>query len=389
MRHFCLCILSSIIIVSGCSKQTIDNGNVEIIPIDYSQSEKLSMEDVFSKIEVIGLEGNSDSYVRNVDDLIYKDGYYYIVDNQSIVAFDSVGKYCYNSIKRNGRGHNEYISLNGWYIEGGDIYIMDNSGTVKRYDSLLNLKHMYSVPMKNVYYYSEIERISDDIVVLSSKDKDLTFFWNFYSLSGNEVVGSFKVKNMKVGGIGFGGYKRYIRNDNQVLYRFSDNGYTLYRIDENDFSLKEAYKYSVNKDVFDPSQIDDSEKIGNYLVKHHRDFIVLMDSKINNNMLVSKIGYIPVEGTLKGDVKISFYSIKSGVQRLIDNKFTGNKFINTINYLDDTAIYTAIIVNSVDNLQNMYDDKLLDDSSRKILEKVDETTNVLIFKYSLRSDILQ
>lgn len=375
------------IIVSGCSKQPIVNGDVEIIPIDYTQSEKLSMGDVFSKIEVIELEGNSNSYLRDIEDLFVQDGYYYIIDHQSIVVFDSVGNYCYNTIKRKGRGPNEYISLNGWYINESNTYIMDNSGTVRKYDSHLNMIEEYSVPMKNVYYYSEIERVTEEIVVLSSKDHDNTFIWNFYSIPRNKIIGSYKVKKMITGGIGFGGFKRYIRNNNQVLYRFSDNGYSLYRIDEKDCSLKEAYRYVINQDVFNPAKVDESEKIGEFLFKHYKEYIILMDSKINNSLLVSKIGYLPVEGTLNGNVKLSFFSIINSNQRLIDNNFIGNKFLNTINYLDDNAIYTAI--NSVEGLANIYDDQLLDDSSRKILQKVNDNTNALIFKYYLKKDILE
>ena len=381
-------LIIGLFIMFSCSDRTRVDGNVEVIPIDFDKFEKVDMRDVFSKIEVVILEGGLDSYIKWPEELFVYNGYYYILDDNTIYVFDSLGNYCYNTKNRRGRGPNEYFALNGHYIVDEDICIMENDGTILKYDSLLNLKEKYSVPLKGSYFYSEIMPLSDDILALNgpNSDKDSTF-WNFYSISKNKIVGSCCMPEFLDGAIfAFGGLKKYLCNDKQVLYRPKDNGYSLYRLNKDDYSVTKAYRYDVGDDAFDASEVDESQTISSFLLENYQKYIILMDLKLNNRYLVSRIGYIAYNGLMKGNMRLSFYSLEDGKQRLIDHLFVGDKCLLSIDYLDDSAIYT--ITNHCDDVEYLYDDSLIDEDSRNRLKNVNDDSNALIFKYYLRDDIL-
>ena len=110
-----------------------------------------------------------------------------------------------------------------------------------------------------------------------------------------------------------------------------------------------------------------------------------MFMSFNNNYLISTLGHLPVHGFLGTDMRLSFYSLKDGHQRLFDYFFEGNKYIRTMDIVDDRCIQT--FVNDYDDLNNLYDEKLLDEKSKQVLKGVNDETNALIIKYYFRTDI--
>lgn len=368
-------------IMHGCSNKRSFDGNVEVIPIDFDKSEKVSMGDIFSHIEVISLEESPDAYLKDIDEIYIQNNNYYIKDHQTLFVFDSLGNLKYNTRNRYGRGSNEYFSMNGHFIEkNGDITVMDWNGKILRYDPSLNLKESYKVPLKGVDYYDDIFQIDDDILVLStSPSKNDSVYWNFYSISKRKIVGSY-IKELRTDGIRYGGSANYIRNDNQVLFRAQNNGYSLYRVNPGNYTIEEAYRYEPLKDKFDPSKVDASETTAEYLDKHSNEFIYLKYLKMSNKYIVSILG-----NSDNIESVICFYSLEDGRTRLINRRFNNEKFIS-MDYLDDSAIY--FIPYSFEGIENAYDDSLLDEDSRNRLKNVNDDTNALIFKYYLRDDIL-
>lgn len=382
-------LLMSIFVVGGCSDKTIVNGNVEVIPIDFDKYEEVTMSDIVSRIEVVILEGVSDSYLSGCDILSVKNNCFYIERDQAVFVFDSIGKFKYSTKTRQGRGHNEYYSFNGHYItKGGDIGLVQHDGKVLKYDSLLNFSERYSIPLKNVPYYIDIMSVSDDILAASNSTTGDSILWNFYSISRKKIVGSYCMSGVRNRGIYFGGTNHYLVNENQVLYRINDNGYSLFRLNIDDFSFTEAYKYDLGGYAFNFSDVDESEDMSSFISNNYQKYVILMDLKMNNKYLISRIGYLPVEGLVKGDTRLSFYSLENGKQRLINQKFKKDKFISSIDFLNDSTIYSFYNYRSYEGIDYFYEDSLLDEDSRKRLKDVDDDTNALIFKYYLRDDIL-
>lgn len=383
-----LCLIICTLTLCGCSNTTKVNGNVEVIPIDFDKSEKVAMGDIFSKIEVITLEGGPDSYLKGAKDLKMKNGVYYLQDGQSVYSFDKTGRFIYSTKGRRGRGAQEYFAANDFYVsDAGNICILENTGDVSEYDSLLSLKNKYKVPLKNVYFYGDFMPLSKDILVVSTSHiKNDSTFWNFFSIPKNKIVGSYVISGIKKGGFHFGGSSKYLSNKGQTLYKLSFSSYSLYRLNPDDCTVTEAYRYDLGKYAFDISDIDELEDVTTFLQNNYKKYIFLMDMKMNNKYLISRIGYLPFDGSLNSDIRLSFYSLADGRQRLFDNHFYNDKCILDMYWADDSAIYS--FMNVYDEIENFYEDSLLDEGSRNRLKNVNDDTNALIFKYYLRDDIL-
>ena len=83
---------------------------------------------------------------------------------------------------------------------------------------------------------------------------------------------------------------------------------------------------------------------------------------------------------------LSFYSLESGKHRLINNLFENNKSILGFDYMNDSCLY--LFNNYFELNQFLYEESLLDDKSKKILDGVNDETNGLIFKYYFTDNIL-
>lgn len=377
-------IIIGCVLTLNCSNKVEISGNAEVIPINFNDYEQLSLKDLFSKIEVVELEGSTGSYLSDPSGFLVNDGKFFIRDRQSIFVFDSDGSFLYDTSKRNGRAKYEYISVNFFGVLDGDVGILDFDGKFIVYDSLLNIKALYVAPLDKVNYYSGFAQLSDDIIVLSSENINKSeIVWSFFSKSKGEIVKTSYANKVRSDGMSFGKSRLYYKNDSITLYRIKNNGYSLYELNPNTFTLSERYRYDVGKDIFLQSDVDESESVANYLVKHQSDYILLREALINNKYLIAKVGYL--DGLKKNGIRLSIYSLKDGRQRLINNLFDNEKWIS-IDYLDDDCIYTY--VNNYSNMNHLYEDDLLDEKSRRILKGVNNNTNSLVFKYYLKEDIL-
>jgi hypothetical protein len=78
--------------------------------------------------------------------------------------------------------------------------------------------------------------------------------------------------------------------------------------------------------------------------------------------------------------------LESGKHRLINNLFENNKSILGFDYMDDSCLY--LFNNYFELNQFLYEESLLEDKSKKILDGVNDETNGLIFKYYFTDNIL-
>lgn len=382
-------ILSFIIgmmVISGCSEHSVIYGNGEVIPIDFDKFEQLSMSDVVSKIEVIELEGNDSCYLVNPMTIQMYDGNIYMRDQHAVYVFDEEGRFIFNTSKRRGRGRNEYFSVNDYNVIDGNVGIMNHDGRIFVYDSLLNARKVYDVPRNRVLYYMDYALLNDDIMALSVQSGD-SVIWNFYSTTKDKIVGSCYLSKEKKGGYRFGTSRRYISNDSLVLYRSPDNGYSYFALNPQDYTVSERFRYDVGERAFSPKAVKKDESITSYLERHPREFVIVMETLINNRFILSRVGYIePWDGPDDGTLRLSFYDLKKGTQRLINDRFNNGKMIIGLDYMDDTCI--ASFINDYSYIDLLYEDSLLDDKSRQILKGVNDGTNGLIIKYYFKEDIL-
>lgn len=382
-------ILLSLVFLSltCCVKTTSGGREAKVITISADDCERVSMNDLFSRIEVIILEGDSiESCLSQPEEISYHNGSYYIKDRQAVYVYDSIGNFKYSTASRFGRGHNEYFSANGYYIDNGIVYIMDWNGIIRGYDSYLNTTETISVKTDGVGYYDGVARLSDDILVLSNENSHTeTILWSFYSKSKEKVVRTVRINNDATrDNVYFG--RHYLSNDSILLYRPFDNEYSLYRVDPGILSVYEAIRYDVGKNALDRSLAGNSESVASHIVKNYQNLSLLMDIGINNKFIISRIGCVPMQGFQNSEIRLSVYSLKDGRNRLLDNVMTGNKWLMSIDYMDDNCIYT--ILNSYEGIEHLYEDSLLDDESGKNLKRINDDINAVIIRYQLKEDLI-
>ena len=388
MRNYIGALLPFIgfMILCSCSDNTAANGDAEIISIDFDKYESLSMSDIVSKIEIIELEGDTDSYLVNPMGLEVDGGNFYLRDQHAVFAFNGNGKFMYNTLNRRGRAGNEYFSINDYTVRDGNVYIMNHDGKIVVYDPDLNLKESYQIPADNSFF-RDFCLFDQNNLALSSLTRD-TIVWQFYSKTQGKTYGSCYLSGIKMGGYRFGKIRSYISNDEMVLYRLPDNGYSYYTLNPVDCTVTERFRYDVGeKYSFSPSDVGDDERITRYLDSHPREYVIAMETLLNNSFILTRLGYIEqLDDPDDGTYRLSFYSLKDGHQRLINNKFVNGKWIIGLDYMDDTCIYS--FENDYTYLDRLYEDSLLDEESRRILRTVNDDTNGLIIKYHLRNDIM-
>ena len=378
-----------VILICGCNNTDSISDNVDIITIDFDNCESVAMSDLFTKIEVIELEGNSESYLKGPHLIEIYNGKIYLKDQHAVFVFNSDGKFLYNTKQRRGNAGNEYFAVNDFCVIDNNVCIMDYDGSVYVYDSVLNLNELYHVPMNGVLFYKEIVNLNNDILVLSGPAKGDTLVWNCYSKSKDKIVETHYLSGIRGGGINYGRNKAYITNDNLAIYRLPDNGYSYYNINRDDYTMAERFRYDVGKYSFNPSKVDKNESIVSYIDEHERDLVVAMETQINNNFILCRLGYplvyIEESNTLTPNC-LSFYSLNNGKHRVVNNVFENNKSIIGFDYMDDNCLYSYNDYYFAN--QFMYEASLLDDKSKQILKNINDETNALIFKYYFRNDIL-
>ena len=383
---FCVSVIS-------CRNSSTDS-DVQIIPIKFDKYEKVAMSDIISKIEVIEMDNDTLALMADPAIMRVENNHYYILDGavHSILVFDSTGHFLCNTKSRRGRGHNEHINPNDYYVENGLICVMDFDGTILKYDLSLNMIKKFKPTHPEAGFYGNVFPLSDDILAFASPASGF-----FYSISKDSVIGNYDISGIRTGGFTFQ-RQRYFQNDSMVLFRFTNNGYSLYMVDKDDMSVKEAYRYTVNQDMFDMSKVDKETNIRDYLKDKEFKFCFLRHMNINNRYMISCIGYLHqneddwLDYELKANKnRLSIYSFENGRNRLLDYVFKDDKFIFEFTSMDNEAIYT-IIDPGMDDLErilpHLYDENLMDPDSRQRIEHVNDDANCIIIKYYLRDDIL-
>lgn len=371
------CLISIIIgfLLAGCSKNTRAYGDGKVISVDFDKREQLSFCDIFSRIEIIELEGSKQSYLTDPVSLQVNHDNFYLKDQHAIIAFDKNGKFLFSTAKRRGRARNEYFTINDYFVIDNNIYILDYDSKILVYDEELNVKAIHHIHSKNNENYIAFALINTDLIALTGIGND----WLFYSLSKKQIIGTDKINNIKTGGFAFGQSRKLISNDSLTLFRIPDNGNSYCYIDPYKCSVTELFHYDFGRQTFNPATVDKNKTIKSFLLEHTREYVIAMETQINNKFILTRLGYLEeLEDPRDGSFGISFYSLKTGETMLVNNIFNNGKWISNLDFMDDKCIYSCITDYS--NIHELIDEKLLDSESKQIIQNLNNDTNCLIIK---------
>lgn len=182
----CVCMLS-------CSNNTAMHDLTEIVinPLDVKESYDIA-NDVETEWNMIPLETNLDCLINHIDNLVYKNGTYYILDKTAatIFLFDDEGKFL-SKLDEKGSGPGEYLGIDAFTVIGKNIWISDVN---KRY--LIE----YNENMQFVSEFNLTDQIAPRHLINIGNYIYMGTNWSGW-LDSNMQLASFDIKNKELTGL--------------------------------------------------------------------------------------------------------------------------------------------------------------------------------------------
>ncbi|MEA4936483.1 MAG: 6-bladed beta-propeller [Paludibacter sp.] len=128
-------IIASCISCSCSSRPSTERKGRNLIEIDPNKDDKVSVYDLFSRIEIIPLETKQNSlltFLIGEPDrvIVHENNFYFLDDSQHlIIVFNSEGKFL-KKISKKGNGPEEYISIDDFNINRftGNLEVLSSVG---------------------------------------------------------------------------------------------------------------------------------------------------------------------------------------------------------------------------------------------------------------------
>ena len=174
-------VIVSVLFLSLWSCEAPDEVPHNPMRVDVDARHKVSVFDIFERVELIPLETTDESIFNHVTILIYHDGVLYIFDaiGEKILAFDLTGKFLFK-IDDRGQGPQEYLHINGFEIDSqrNKILVLDPFlNSLIEYD--LNGRFVRRTRLPEITnFYRRLRYLGDGIIAFWTFDRSnrLKFF---------------------------------------------------------------------------------------------------------------------------------------------------------------------------------------------------------------------
>ena len=276
-----------------CCSPKPSSGGSDMIQVDLTKPQNVSLFDYFKHIELIPLETNDNVVIGDMEKVIYHQNRYYVLDghrDQNIVlVFDDVGKFLFK-IGNRGNGPGEYLLLY-------DIAINPFTGNIELLDAMR--KRIFSYDLQGNYVKSTDQINHDElysirnIAVINEKTYVLIhgaapFKIIYYDLDEQRIFHYEYEENLLANRLS-NFYHFYEYNGQSYFYHSTDR--VTYKIEPD--SLVKAYSWDFGKFNYDVNEIDfpeiyrnDSDKRREYSDRLPYRFLTQGQ---NNRFIISQI----------------------------------------------------------------------------------------------------
>lgn len=172
----------------GCGETSLNEEAK--IKVDLDERSSVSIDDLFSKIEIIPLETKTISLIKEVSKVVYYGGKFFVLDYllSQLLIFDEKGKFI-NKISNKGSGPNEYANISDFTIDKaiGEIILLspvDNS--LYFYSLNAEFKRRKRLVESAGGAYKSMYLMNKDTLVLWSLDFEHRL--KYYSFSKDSVI---------------------------------------------------------------------------------------------------------------------------------------------------------------------------------------------------------
>lgn len=368
-------------ILLSCSQQ---NTNKTEYKIDFSKLEESSIFDLFAKVELIPLIGDSSLLINIADKIVYYQQMYYLLDKRqsALFAFDSNGVFKFK-IQNRGHGPREYTELYDFEINPytQHIELLDPHGKLiihgidGRYIETIILPkelhalHYFKIISKNdVLFY----RIFEDKRLVVYDRTNMKIKSEFYEVLKHVLTRNFATRlplfNTEKGIGMWEGFSNSILNidtvGNDLVNRYSwDFG------DNRNINIEKIK--SDRKYLNTYADMASHGGINNYIYP----FYFNLESE---NYIFTQFGFDKKKYHI-------FLDKKKNVYKLFQNFKEGIMFSNFSSIIVPDG-YVSLIYPMV-NLNGYLNSMMLNEKDKKILSQIKIGDNPLLIKYTLKKNI--
>lgn len=343
--------------------------NGEIIKIDPSNTANLSMKDLYSKIELVPLETNKNSIIKEVTKIVYYEDTYLILDeNQNtVLIFDSCGKFI-NKIQKTGNGPGEYSLLYDFDINPftKNLEFLNPRGEFLTYSRDGSFISSISIPIKAPQKFI---RLTKDLVLfytIYNKNK-LAFF----SQSKDSIIKNcfeFPEIILKTPLISSQS-SPFNRYDSTITF-FQGFSNEIYFVDSTELYIKSIWDFGKNN--LKLSEMSDNQPNNYYpIFLRNSDYVHSFNYYIENEEYIyTRFMYHKIWTTLIFNKRNSEY-------------FLINKFKEKTVPPGFPVFFAKGILTSIEPLQIqiLVNESILDQRNREIYQNLNLENNPVIIKY--------
>lgn len=356
----------------GCIKKN-DNKKDNIIYVDLEKADKVSLWDIFSHIELIPLETNEQSLIRQISKIVPYEDNYYVLDyrKSEILMFDFSGKYLHK-ISDKGEGPQEYSNISDFEIDE-DKNILSVLAPVNysmyEYDFNGVFLNKYKIPDIIGAYMSFIS-LNKDTIVYFTFDYDNRI--KFFSKSENRIVKELLPENenlLNKFSYNVFPYANYLhRASSSTLFKVKDNG-----------EIIDGYTWDFGKLNNSSSQLKKVAKIPNNELQQY--FFQFINSEIINHIIIINGGnskYLFSQIWRKGK-HINILHNKMNNKNYVFEKTIENATFHPLSWHEDYVI--GFYSDEWGERKETIPDAVLDNKNTKIINQWNEYDNPILIKY--------
>ena len=265
---------------SNTEKETQENILNINIPDDFIT---LSADTIFSSVDYIPLETTEECVMYEIDKLRIYENEFYLLDKKQkvILVFDKNGRFM-RKLDKKGKGPDEYLSLDDFFIHNSLIYILSNSmQKILIYDTFFHLKKTFNTGT----YASNIDFFGDKIFLYSNfsslQEKNIYV----YNMETGKLLNNFKRFEERQRGVGYS--RTTFAKDEECIYAFFPYDYNIYMLTDKEETVFTTLDFG-KKNMF-PNEFKDmsSDERKSYQKSRYSGFSELPIPGIDN-LYISK-----------------------------------------------------------------------------------------------------
>jgi hypothetical protein len=367
----------------GCNQADKNVNEKAAIIADIDKEDKVSVFDLFEKVEIVPLETTDSSLIRSILKLICHNNMFYILDyNSVILAFDATGKFKFK-IDNRGQGPNQYTHISDFDIDRERAvisFIAPVVAELHEYDLNGQFLHKYRLPQITAGYNS-LKHLSKNVIAFWTFDYDNRL--KFYSKEENRIFSEcFPEEDNFFDQI----HIQTFTHDHYILRSLDNNVYEM----SHDGTVSVAYTWDFGKLNIDYNKLDappvvslrsmaDKERISNYMKQISSSEIVNYIFHVSGGN--AEYAYSQI---MRKDRYINIMYHKTRKRTLLFEKTTENAGFYPLYWTDDFV--TGCIPENFlpENLDAVIPDAILDAENIERKNQYSEFDNPLLIKYCFK-----